>query len=200
MKKPTICYSLSILAIFVFSSIILAAGAGAAKSQMTTNPYSIGISGALYCDTGCGGTCSSYCIRTNCPHVVVTGCPSCNAYCTRTCNKATCGAECRYDSDCTADYCAGTCGTGTNSCIWRDYFCDTSACTKCSCTYTAYDADASSSYCTGCKGSGYWALGGEGSGNCCGDDSNEYVITEKSSADAPAGYNDGGKTCCDTSS
>ncbi len=157
---------------------------------------------AVNCLADCENSCSTYCIRTGCQDISQSGCSACNAYCTRTCNKATCLAECAVDGDCTADYCAGTCGTGTNSCIWRDYYCNTAACTACSCTYTTTDADDLSARCTSCMGSGFWNLGGTYTeASCCGDDSGEYRITETSGGSyTPAGYDDAGTTCCSASS
>lgn len=73
------------------------------------------------------------------------------------------------------DACEGTCGTGTNSCVFREYYAIGSA-DACSgldtCTSKTYDADTNSNTCNTCKGANFWNLGGDVS-NCCGDDSNE---------------------------
>jgi len=65
---------------------------------------------------------------------------------------------------------------------------------------TWYGGDLNNSACTVILGSGYWNLGGNTSAStCCGDDSNEFQITETGSTDAPSGYNDGITACCATS-
>jgi hypothetical protein len=95
----------------------------------------------------------------------------------------------------TTDQCSGTCGTGTNSCVWRDYHCTGNACAE---TYDEKDIDTNQAYCNGCKSSGYWNLGGEVAANsCCGDDSGEYKITCQKSViqDLCAAANDN-DACC----
>ncbi len=62
-----------------------------------------------------------------------------------------------------------------------------------------YGGDNSETSCDDIVGVGYWDLGGDIS-NCCGDDNNEFSITETSSTDdAPDDYNDGITACCNPS-
>ncbi len=88
------------------------------------------------------------------------------------------------------DYeCQGTCGTGPDSCVARDYSCSGGGNGYCS--FSTVDADTGSGWCGGCGAQGIvWSTGGEAaafgeydtgtSTECCGDDSNEkYRSTVK---------------------
>ena len=81
------------------------------------------------------------------------------------------------------DYCAGTCGTGTNSCYFVEYYPIDSgdACPGLdTCGTQNYDADTNQNTCDTCKGTNYWNIGGEiNSTVCCGDDANENKITRQ---------------------
>ncbi|AJF61818.1 TPA: hypothetical protein HA239_01940 [Candidatus Woesearchaeota archaeon] len=72
---------------------------------------------------------------------------------------------------------------------------------------TGVTGDTSTGACTAygtCNGGPGWALGAGdctgdascGTTTCCGDDTEEAVITEASSTDAPAGYNNAVTACC----
>jgi hypothetical protein len=95
-----------------------------------------------------------------------------------TCNA---GAYPQIPGSSGADDCggAGACGTGPNSCLYREYYVMDSedACAGAdTCNSTTYDADTNSNTCTTCSQA--WAIGGETAAiNCCGDDSSEYAKT-----------------------
>ncbi len=138
--------------------------------------------------------------------VVATGDTANDPTTTGTCTAGT-GASCSSNAFTTAggsggtDACEGTCGTGTNSCLFREYYAIDSA-DACSgldtCTSTTYDADTNSNTCSACLGSGYWAIGGDtASSSCCGDDNAEYQITETAASDSPTPYDaNTGTSCC----
>jgi len=116
--------------------------------------------------------------------------------------------------------CTGTCGTGVDSCKYREYYCSgSSGCwgvsggndccdgsspgANCN-SYNDQNCDTSSARCTGC--SQHWAVGGSGDctgeqclTNCCGDDS----VEKYRYCQAGTGFPDAGTctsaddTCCD---
>jgi len=96
-----------------------------------------------------------------------------------------------------SDTCVGTCGTGTNSCVYREYYpIDSSdACPGLdSCTSKDYDADTNANTCKTCLGDGKWNI--SYIPNCCGDDANEYVRTRECDGYAcTSDPND--NACCD---
>jgi len=104
--------------------------------------------------------------------------PSANGACTRG-TGATCASG-AFSTVVTGasgtDACEGICGTGTNSCVYREFFVSDSA-DGCSgsdtCSSRTYDPDTSSNTCTSCGRE--WGLPGETGSPCTGDDSNEYV-------------------------
>jgi len=75
------------------------------------------------------------------------------------------------------DHCEGTCGTGTNSCNYIEYYpIDSSdSCADLdSCASIPYDPDTNQNTCNTCLTSGdRWNIGGIA--GCCGDDANEYL-------------------------
>ncbi|MCX6818368.1 MAG: S8 family serine peptidase [Candidatus Aenigmarchaeota archaeon] len=175
------------------------------------------------CNTACSSCSCSAGSATDCLTLCADGCVEytgcsggvctysggdCGSYtcsggaCTSTCSQA-CGAACDADNDCTSDYCAGTCGTGADSCAWRDYYCTAA----CACTYDGYDADTTTGRCTGCSQN--WNTGGSGDCTgesgcttaCCGDDSGEkYRYCQAASGFPDAGdCIAGDNTCCDLS-
>ena len=95
------------------------------------------------------------------------------------------------------DYCAGTCGTGIDSCYFVEYypFDSTDSCSGLdTCASKIYSADTEENTCKTCKGDGYWNLGGEIS-NCCGDDSGEYKKTRECDGKACSSDNND-DACC----
>jgi len=103
--------------------------------------------------------------------------PSVNGACTRG-TGATCasGAFSTVAGASGADACEGVCGTGNNSCVYREFFVSDSA-DGCggsdSCSSRTYDPDTNSNTCTSCGLE--WGLPGETGSMCTGDDSNEFV-------------------------
>ena len=148
------------------------------------------------CTTQCGSGYQAYAHYTGCSSGSCTG---------LTCTKGVCGADCDDNSDCPSS-CTGTCGTGTDSCMWKVGNCPLSGATIhiCVCHYPEHDPDEAQSYCTGCGQK--WNLGGSGDctgesclTGCCGDDSGEkYRYCQ-----AGTGFPDSGTctstddTCCD---
>ncbi len=108
-------------------------------------------------------------------------------------NKRYCNAGTWACASCGTDTCTGACGTGVNSCKWRDFYCSLGNCGS-----TDYDCDGAQSRCGACKGIGYWNLGGEVSANsCCGDDSGEYKRTRQCTSGCISDNSD--DACCDAS-
>ncbi len=96
-----------------------------------------------------------------------------------------------------SDQCIGTCGTGTNSCVYREFypFDSGDGCLGAdSCTSKDYDADTNSNTCQSCAGINRWSLGGIA--NCCGDDSSENVRTVQCDGYA-CPLSSSGDACCD---
>jgi len=77
---------------------------------------------------------------------------------------------------CPSDTCIGTCGTGLDSCKFRDYpascsnTCSGGNCYSCTCSYNDYTLDSSSSYCSACGKTWFSSISDGQNGNCCGDD------------------------------
>ena len=146
-------------------------------------------------------TCSDF-------EVAATGDTADDPETTGTCTGGT-GASCSDGAFSTTtgasgtDTCVGTCGTGTNSCYFKEYYAvdSSDACSgKDTCTSKTYDADTNSNTCQTCMGVGYWSIGGEVAASaCCGDDANEFKKVERGSKDSPSGYNDSITTCCSDS-
>ncbi|MFH1236870.1 MAG: hypothetical protein V1648_00495 [Candidatus Aenigmatarchaeota archaeon] len=193
-----------------------------ASCQPPTYPCSCSGTSRTWCSSGtcdceivedCGTICTDSCARKTCVNDAYGGTcggsVGCGDYtcssgtgCTTTCSEI-CGATCDANADCDgSDGCYGTCGTGTDSCKWRDYWCDLGA--TCECDYSALDADGASGRCTGCSQN--WATGGSGDCTgesgcttaCCGDDSGEkYRYCQKSGAISWA-CSSSNDTCCDS--
>ncbi|MBN1503339.1 fibronectin type III domain-containing protein [Candidatus Woesearchaeota archaeon] len=120
------------------------------------------------------GTCTcDYQNAQNCNNL--DGCYG-NTYKDYSCDSGSCSSS---DTPCDNNYCDGTCGTGIDSCRWRDGICYNG------CTFDQYDPDLNSGYCTNCGET--WAATGESSAHgeynppsittgCCGDDSGEHYI------------------------
>jgi parallel beta-helix repeat protein len=107
--------------------------------------------------------------------------------------------------------CTGTCGTGTDTCNFTEYYSIDSG-DGCAgldtCTAVTYDADTNSNTCTSCRTVSNWLIGGEGgafgeydtgtSTECCGDDSGEYNRTRLAHSSMDNGYVSSGAdiACC----
>jgi len=154
----------------------------------------------------CATTCYDSCTTSKCdvavnPDICIPN-ADCGSYtcsggsCTKTCSR-TCGAVCGNNEQCGNDFCVGTCGTGVNSCVWRDDLCATGGPNPpCTCTaYQDWDADTSSGTCTGCGQS--WSIGGEVAATaCCGDDSGENKRTRVCSTGSGCTTDASDDACC----
>ncbi len=105
---------------------------------------------------------------------------NCNSWCTNDgSDDACCSAnnKCVYSSTC---YSSG-------SCYSNNAYCNSG---------TWYDSDSNPSYCTSCVGTGRWSVGGEvAATNCCGDDPNEYYITQGSPGQTACCFAGGPNIC-----
>jgi hypothetical protein len=100
---------------------------------------------------------------------------------TACCDTAT---DCNYNDGCYATTTTSGLGVPNNA------YCNSG---------TWEGGDAGNTQCDAVAGTARWNLGGEtAAAACCGDDNSEVRINETSGTDAPAGYNDGITTCCDT--
>ncbi|UCD06975.1 MAG: fibronectin type III domain-containing protein, partial [Candidatus Aenigmatarchaeota archaeon] len=122
----------------------------------------------------------------------------------RTCVDSSAEGNCGSDTE--------ECCTANNKCVDQNGGCRNSGSCHGSTAFgnsycnagTWEDPDESSSYCvsscdltSGDDGIAYNIDGETTSGDCCGNNNNEYVITEQSGGtDSPSGYNDGITTCC----
>lgn len=119
--------------------------------------------------TGNCGTDGWYCYDSYTKEYRDYGCSS--GTCTYTSTRYSCGT-----TSCPSDTCVGTCGTGQDSCKYRDYptscsnTCSNGNCQTCTCSYTDYNADTSQTYCSGCGKTWFSTVTAGQNGNCCGDD------------------------------
>ena len=148
-----------------------------------------GAQGAGYISTtyNCENFETKYCLNNNVyrDNWTCTGSPG---YCSNI-------AQDTEEENCGTDGCEGTCGNGTNGCMYHLKSC---ASNPARCVDDARDPDTSQSYCTGCTLS--WNIGGEtAQSTCCGDDASEYVRTcNDDSANGNCGTDV--KACCEANS
>ncbi len=152
-------------------------GSGATNLGDTGDEPLIG--GYCHYDTCSAGECTSGDVYYSCGETSTS--PNCGSDATGDtltevyASGASCPAK-NYNCD-SFDTTTGTCGTGTDSCKFRDYSCTDSG-NQDYCGYTDTSCDICQYACEKCKGPGYWNLNPTHT-TCCGDDANEYKRTRE---------------------